>query len=170
MTTETDKPRVTLAAFKHWSSFKSGAAIKVDAKRSPPPEKERATRLFTMAEAAKELRKSPRWLREWLARNPEDAYGRPYCSKLGRTKVFREADITRILDATMDTKKCRSTSGRRTKARTGRSAAPTSGSLWNEAQELLRGPLQSSNERSSKARSSAANTPRSQSSQTHRPS
>jgi hypothetical protein len=57
---------------------------------------------FTMAEAATELRKSTRWLREWLAGNPEDIFGRPYCSKLGRTKVFREANITRILDATMD--------------------------------------------------------------------
>jgi hypothetical protein len=31
MTTETDNPRITLASFRHWSSFKSSAAVKVDA-------------------------------------------------------------------------------------------------------------------------------------------
>src|SRR5229473_731181 len=31
MTTETDNPRLTLASFRHWNSFKSGAAIKIDA-------------------------------------------------------------------------------------------------------------------------------------------
>jgi len=59
------------------------------------------SRALTLPEAAKELRKSKRWLQDWLANNPVDAVGRPFCSQLGRSKVFRESDISRILDATM---------------------------------------------------------------------
>src|SRR5258708_5915508 len=123
-------------------------------------------RTLTLAEAAVELRKSKRWLQVWLTRNPVDAFGKPFCSRLGKTRVFRETDIARILDATLDTPPCRSTSGRRTKARTGRSAGLTSGSLWSEAQELLRKPLQSNSERSSKARSNVVSIPRHQGNRT----
>src|SRR6266576_963414 len=104
---------------------------------------------LTLPEAAKELRKSKRWLQDWLANNPVDAVGLPFCSKLGRTKVFRETDIARILDATLD-QPCRSKSPHPApvKRRTIRAGGHTSGSLWTEAQELLKSPLQSENSKS----------------------
>ncbi|WP_245290566.1 hypothetical protein [Rhodopseudomonas sp. AAP120] len=52
---------------------------------------------------------SKRWLQDWLAKHPVDAQGRPFYSQVGRTKLFRENDIARILDATMVTP-CRSSS------------------------------------------------------------
>src|ERR1019366_8161898 len=100
--------------------------------------------VLTLPEAATELRKSRRWLQEWLAKHPADSHGRPFCSRLGKTRGFRPADIQRILEAnaTVDTPSCRSISGPRAKAkaRTGKSAAHTSTSLWTEAQELLKRP------------------------------
>lgn len=54
------------------------------------------TSTLTMPEAAKALRKSRRWLQDWLAKHPVDAYGRPFYSTLDRTKVFKQADIDRI--------------------------------------------------------------------------
>ena len=109
------------------------------------------TRAMTMDEAAKALRKSRRWLHDWLAKNPVDAAGRPFCSKLGRTRLFRETDITRILDAALD-KSCRSNSSRRERGnhRTGRSGGAISESLWTEAQKLLGKPLPNENLANSK--------------------
>jgi hypothetical protein len=54
---------------------------------------------LTLAEAAARLHKSKRWLQDWLAENPVDAAGRPFCSKLGRTALFREGDIERLEQA-----------------------------------------------------------------------
>ena len=94
---------------------------------------------YTLAEAAVRLRKSKRWLQAWLAENPMDAAGRPFCSKLGRSRLFREGDIERILDASMSAPPCRSSFSRPApeKRRTGPSAAATCASLLTEAQELL---------------------------------
>src|SRR3982074_1002271 len=129
------------------------------------------TRALTLSEAAAELRKSRRWLQDWLAKNPVDAFGKPFCSKLGRTRVFREADIARILDATMD-QPCPSKSTRPApvKRRIIQSGGHTSGALWTEAQELLKSPLRSESLKSSKARSNVVSIQRSPSSRPPQPS
>ena len=51
---------------------------------------------LTLAETAARLRKSKRWLQDWLAQNPVDAAGRPFYSRLGITLLFREDNIERI--------------------------------------------------------------------------
>ena len=53
-------------------------------------------RSFTFAEAADELRVSPRWLRYWLAEHPVDAAVVPFYVPMGRNKTFEPADIDRI--------------------------------------------------------------------------
>lgn len=53
--------------------------------------------LLTIDEAAARLRKSRRWLRDWMACNRTDAAGEPYGYRLGRTWLFRESDLDRIL-------------------------------------------------------------------------
>jgi len=73
-------------------------------------------RLRTLDEAAAELHKSKRWLQDWLAKNPMDAVGRPFSSKLGRTRLFQDSDLSRILEATRDTP-CPSKSSRRAPAK-----------------------------------------------------
>jgi hypothetical protein len=57
------------------------------------------SRALTLAETASELRKSKRWLQDWLAKNPVDAFGRPFCSKLGRTHLFDVGDLGRLRQA-----------------------------------------------------------------------
>lgn len=54
------------------------------------------SRALTLDEAAAELRKTPRWLKEWLGKHPVDAAGVPFYVPLGRTKTFETADIARI--------------------------------------------------------------------------
>jgi hypothetical protein len=54
------------------------------------------TRGLTIDEAAAELRKTSRWLKEWLGKHPVDAAGVPFYVPLGRTKTFEAADIARI--------------------------------------------------------------------------
>src|SRR6185312_982943 len=123
------------------------------------------TKALTLSEAASELRKSKRWLQDWLAKNPVDAYGRPFCSKLGRTRLFQATDLSRILEAAKVVS-CPSKSSRRAtvKRRTIQSEGHTSGSLWTEAQELLKSPLPSGNSRSLKTPSNVVNIRKSQSS------
>lgn len=65
------------------------------------------TRGLTLAEAAAELRKTPRWLKEWLGKHPVDAAGIPFYVPLGRTKTFEAADIARIRAAIRETERCR---------------------------------------------------------------
>jgi hypothetical protein len=103
------------------------------------------SRTLTLIEAAAELHKSKRWFQDWLAKHPVDAYGKPFYSKLGRTKIFREADIARILDATMSVPQCPSSLSRRAsvKRRTIQSGGHTSESLWIEAQKLTGRTLRS---------------------------
>lgn len=57
------------------------------------------SRARKLDEAAAELRKSKRWLQDWLAKNPVDERGRPFCSKLGRTRLFDDADISLLRKA-----------------------------------------------------------------------
>jgi hypothetical protein len=57
------------------------------------------TSRFTIREAAAELRKSERWLRDWLKAHPQDVNGQPFFAKAGRTKLFTPADIDRIHEA-----------------------------------------------------------------------
>lgn len=54
---------------------------------------------LTIHEAAEALRKSERWLHEWLRSHPADRHGRPFYARAGRTKIFTAADIDRIDEA-----------------------------------------------------------------------
>lgn len=97
---------------------------------------------LTLAQAAQHLHKSTRWLREWLRLNPHDGQGQPFCTPVGRDRIFHRADIARI-EATMREKiTCRSASGRqgRVKRRIMKSEAHTSESEWKLAQALLNDP------------------------------
>jgi hypothetical protein len=107
-----------------------------------------------MDEAAAYLRKSRRWLQDWLRAHPKDGQGNPFFIPLGRSKAFRLADLERILKAAMEDHECPSNyiPLGRVKRRTGLSRAPTSESLWTEAQELLKGPLLNVAEKRSKKR------------------
>ena len=118
---------------------------------------------LTLAEAAAELRKSPRWLREWLRANPRDNDAEPYYTPVGRDKIFHQTDIARIERALREGIQCRSNSGRRAqvKRRTMKYEGPTSDSAWKLAAELTNDPsLSSGSARSRSASSSTANTPR----------
>src|SRR5437899_577584 len=83
-----------------------------------------------------------RWLLEWLWRNPADANGTPYYRKAGRTKLFTETDVARILAAlpAPEAPRCPSSSSRRGHpTRTMRSAAATSTSSdYIALRELLK--------------------------------
>ena len=54
------------------------------------------TKAFTIDEAASELRKTTRWLKDWLVSNPVDEAGIPFYIPLGRSKTFEPSDIARI--------------------------------------------------------------------------
>ena len=86
---------------------------------------------MTLAEAASKLRKSPRWLWDWLDKNPRDGFDRPFYRLAGRTRLFSEGDVARIFEALP----CPSVSGRPAKAkrRTSKSAAPISDAAWKLA-------------------------------------
>src|ERR1700740_2076394 len=90
---------------------------------------------FTLDEVATMLHKSRRWLWDWLARHPHDRSGRPFYRMAGRTRLFRQADIDRMLEEM----RCPSHCARhaRVNRRTTRYAAPTSASLLNEVRGLL---------------------------------
>src|SRR5215831_4847341 len=90
--------------------------------------------LLTIEDVSERLHKSPRWLHDFLRHNPSDRRGRPFYRCAGRTKLFTEADILRILEALP----CPSNSFRRAKgkARTIGSAAPTRDYTLTEALKL----------------------------------
>src|SRR6516165_1621370 len=98
------------------------------------------SRIFTMEEAAKELRKSRRWFQDWLRLHPADAAGYPYYTPVGRTKTLDESDIARIRAALREKERCRlsSLSPVRAKRRTTRAVANTSGNTLTEARNLVR--------------------------------
>ena len=83
---------------------------------------------MTMAEAARELRKSRRWLQDWLRDHPVDAAGIPFYAPLGRTKTFSVSDLERIRATAREEERCRLNSSRpgKAKRRTTPSGAPTS--------------------------------------------
>jgi hypothetical protein len=112
------------------------------------------TQILTMDEAATRLRKKRRWLRDWLRAHKADAQGIPYFRKAGRTILFTEGDLTRILEAML----CRSNSSPRAKAkaRTGQCGARTSGSMWMRAAELTGNPSLAPSATNESGQSSAA--------------
>lgn len=57
------------------------------------------TTFLTIPEAAERLRRSPRWLMEYLRKNPLDWNGIPFFVQMGRDKKFSEDDITRLMIA-----------------------------------------------------------------------
>lgn len=85
--------------------------------------------LFTMVEAAKEMRASRRWLQEYIKKNP-------YYRLRGNRKVFTAEDIIKLQEALP----CPSTSMPPVprKQRPTKSAEPTAASWWTEAQKLLK--------------------------------
>ena len=46
------------------------------------------TKPLTVEEAAEELRTTPRWIKEWLAKNPVDENGVPFYIPMGRAKQY----------------------------------------------------------------------------------
>src|SRR5262249_25884607 len=86
-------------------------------------------------EAAERLHKSRRWLQDWLRDHPADSLGKPFYAQLGRTKVFTDDDLRRILAAAMEDERCRLNSSPRGRPnmRHGGFAAPTSGSTLTKA-------------------------------------
>jgi hypothetical protein len=121
------------------------------------------TSVFTVEEAAAELRKSKRWLLEWLRTHPRDAQGEPYYTPVGRDKILHQNDIARIECALREGMKCRSDSGRRGKAKRQilKSEGATSESMWRLAAELTNDPsLATRSERLKSASKSTINTRR----------
>lgn len=77
--------------------------------------------LYRLPEIAERLGKSPRWLKEFLRRNP---HGR----LAGRDRIFTDDDLKRLIDALPkagERKQCRSSSSRQTR----RGASRTIGSV-----------------------------------------
>src|SRR5215470_14252400 len=62
---------------------------------------------YILKEVASRLRKSERWLWDWLKKNPHDRDGRPFFRLAGRTKLLTAEDITRLSEALL----CHSPSG-----------------------------------------------------------
>lgn len=54
------------------------------------------TTFLTIPQAAERLRRSPRWLMEYLRKNPHDQRGEPFYTQRGRDKLFTSDDITRL--------------------------------------------------------------------------
>ena len=100
------------------------------------------TALLTLTEAARQLRRTPRRLRDFLRGHPLGLDGRPLFLQDGRDKLFSPADLARIQDVirylTEQGLPCHSTSGRhaREKRRTTISAAHTSESVVRRALAL----------------------------------
>jgi hypothetical protein len=125
------------------------------------------SRALTLLEAADQLRKSKRWLLEWLRAHPADNDGQPFYTPVGRDKIFHQTDIARIELALRGDLQCRSASDRRVKAkprisRSGeQSGDPKDHSAWKRAAELLGDPtLVNSPDKSQNASRSTAAGPR----------
>jgi hypothetical protein len=55
--------------------------------------------VYNLEQAAEMLGVTRRWLLEWLWKHPRDGNGTLFYRKAGRTRLFREADIARIVAA-----------------------------------------------------------------------
>jgi hypothetical protein len=62
------------------------------------------TSLFTIDQVAERLRKSRKWLQEWLCEHPTSWSGMPYYAAIGRTKLFTDENIRWIARAIEDQK------------------------------------------------------------------
>jgi hypothetical protein len=111
---------------------------------------------YNLAGAAARLHKSERWLRGFLSGRSTDAEGRPLYRLAGRTKLFDDVHIQRLFEALPCPSSFKPPA--KAKARTGRSAEPTAESEWTRAARLLNDPSLLTTSKSSKARSSEANT------------
>jgi hypothetical protein len=102
------------------------------------------------------VKKTARWVREFLRKTPCTPAGLPLYRSAGRDKLV-------YLDRLIEALPCPSSSSRpaKAKARTGRSGGPISGSMWTEAQELTGVRLQPSECESSKDGSSVVSFPKS---------
>src|SRR5262249_13657856 len=118
--------------------------------------------VYTMAQAAKQIPCSRRWLQAFLAETPADAGGSPFYYPTGNRKMFTDADIDRIRNFNRDIARCQLSSFRREKAsrRTTMAAAPTSVSLLTEAQRLTGSRLQRGLSNSGSMTSNAVALPR----------
>jgi hypothetical protein len=117
------------------------------------------TPVYTLDEAADKLRKTPRWLADWLRSNPVDATGTPFYTPAGRTKTFDDSEIFRIRAALREAERCRLNSLRPAtrKRKTSISAARTSESELTELRGLTIPVSRGASSNSSKDRSSEAN-------------
>src|SRR6187549_1191851 len=108
--------------------------------------------LLTIEQAAGRLHKSRRWLQAFLQQLPPGDYYR----LAGRTKLFTEAHLQRLVEAMP----CHSNSSRRVSRRTGRSRAHISGSELTEALRLARERLLPKSSSRSSGKSNVVSLPR----------
>src|SRR5262245_2311555 len=117
-----DRPRVipndALAALLARNSLQKIADLWVDRAKAPADaarvhrrghlsRPNNASQFHTMAEAARVLRKSRRWLQDWIRDHPTDRHAEPFYTPLGRTKLFTDNDIERIRDTLKEEERCR---------------------------------------------------------------
>jgi hypothetical protein len=97
---------------------------------------------YTIDGAAERLHKSRRWLQDWLRGHPADRFGTAFYAQLGRTKLFTDEGLSRLLAACMEDQRCHLSSSRRVRAgaSSGGYAAPTLDATLTEALALSRRP------------------------------
>lgn len=88
------------------------------------------------ARAALPVRKSRRWLVEFLGKHPTDAYGRPLFRLAGRDKLVY---LDRLIEA-FPSCPSKSSKAETKKRKTSTSAEPISASQWTEAAKLTGDP------------------------------
>ena len=129
---------------RRWSADYCGSQVHSERTMTP--------KLYTLAEAASSIHKSARWLRSWLR-------GRGGIGKLaGRTRLFTEADVLRIIG---ELEPCPSNCSRPKRAgrRTSTSAADALRSPLTEALALATERSPSSSSGRSKTKSSVVAMP-----------
>jgi hypothetical protein len=117
---------------------------------------------FNIDIAAERLGVKRRWLQDWLRSHPQDVYGVPFYRLAGKTKLFTQSDLHRILGALPTPRlvpPCSSSIRRGQVTRRGRFAANTSESVLSEALALASGKLPPISSPSGKKKSNAAPMP-----------